>query len=113
MRQPELSMSSPPVRAWWREPMMWLVVGGPAVVVVAAIGTAFIAMHAPDPVLTEDYYRRGLAMSKAVEEASSAAGLAAGHASDLPAPALRPALQARNHAATPTEASAPATGRAP
>ena len=29
--------------AWWRVGMVWLVLGGPAVVVVAAIGTAVIA----------------------------------------------------------------------
>lgn len=38
-------------RAWWREPMMWLVVGGPAIVVVAAIVTAVIAIRGADPVL--------------------------------------------------------------
>ncbi len=43
-----------PAQPWWREPMMWLVVGGPAVVVVAALVTAAIALHAPDPVLKVD-----------------------------------------------------------
>lgn len=38
-------------RPWWREPVMWLVVGGPAVVVVAAIVTAMIAIDGADPVL--------------------------------------------------------------
>jgi len=36
---------------WWRHPMMWLVVGGPAVVVVAALITAGIAIRYADPVL--------------------------------------------------------------
>ena len=38
-------------RPWWREPMVWLVIGGPAVVVVAAIATAVIAVRNADPVL--------------------------------------------------------------
>lgn len=38
-------------RPWWREPMVWLVIGGPAVVVVAAICTAVIAVKYADPVL--------------------------------------------------------------
>lgn len=45
-------MNKVPVRKpWWREPMMWLVVGGPAVVVVAGITTAVIAIRNADPVL--------------------------------------------------------------
>jgi hypothetical protein len=48
----ETSMDRVPVhKPWWREPMMWLVVGGPAVVVVAGIATAVIAIRNADPVL--------------------------------------------------------------
>lgn len=43
--------SSTPRKAWWREPMMWLVVGGPASVVVAGVVTAVIAVRGADPVL--------------------------------------------------------------
>ena len=57
-------------RPWWREPMMWLVLGGPAAVVVAGIATAAIAMHGADPVIKAEA-------------------------------AKPPAVQARNHAATP------------
>jgi hypothetical protein len=59
--------------AWWREPMMWLVVGGPATVVVAALATAAIAILRPDPLIAADA-------------------------------ANPPAVQARNHAATPPKA---------
>lgn len=45
------SLPKPLPRAWWREPMMWLVVGGPLAVVVAAIVTAVIAIRGADPVL--------------------------------------------------------------
>jgi uncharacterized protein len=54
---------------WWRHGMVWLVISGPAVVVVAGFATLAIAIAYPDPVL-------------------STAGAA-------------PAVQARNHAATP------------
>ncbi len=66
------------IRPWWREPMLWLVIGGPATVVVAAIGTAAIAWHGADRVLEEP----------------PAARLATD-------PALQPAVKARNHAASP------------
>lgn len=56
-------------RPWWRYGMVWLVIGGPAVVVVAGIVTAVIAIRGADPVLDTR--------------------------------AEQPAVQARNHAATP------------
>jgi uncharacterized protein len=36
---------------WWRHGMVWLVIGGPAAVVVAGIATLAIALAHPDPVL--------------------------------------------------------------
>lgn len=36
---------------WWRVGMVWLVVGGPALVVVAGIATAVIAYRGADVVL--------------------------------------------------------------
>lgn len=67
--------------AWWRFPMVWLVVGGPLAVVVASLVTAFIAAHGADPVLTAEE-RGGISERSATPEA------------------LTPAVQARNHAAT-------------
>jgi hypothetical protein len=55
--------------------MMWLVVGGPLAVVLAAIATAVIAIRGADPVLQVNE----------TQQSRSAV----------------PALQARNHAATP------------
>ena len=46
-----MPIAATPARRWYHEPMMWLVVGGPLVVVVAAIATAVIAMKYADPVL--------------------------------------------------------------
>lgn len=69
-------------RPWWREPMMWLVVGGPALVVVAGLATAVIALRGADPPL------------------DTRAGAAE-----------RPALQGRNHAATPPVVPVPPAGR--
>ncbi len=78
------ALNSPPVaRAWWREPYVWLVIGGPAVVVVAGIATAIIAMTNPDPVLER----------KTTPTQTVAPTDAFTHA---------PAGQARNHATTAT-----------
>ena len=43
-----------PGRPWYREPMMWLVLGGPALVVVASLSTYAIAVHKSDPVIERD-----------------------------------------------------------
>ena len=63
-----------PTLPWWRVPMVWLVISGPALVVVASFATLALAILNPDPVLK-----------------SSAPGNQA----------EQPAVQARNHAASP------------
>jgi hypothetical protein len=73
---------------WWKHGHVWLVISGPAVVVVAGLVTAFIAVRGADPVVEADYYRRGIEINKA---------LAARERATLPA------LQGRNHAATPAD----------
>lgn len=61
-------------KPWWRYPIVWMVVGGPAAVVVASLYTASIAVKHVDPVL----------------DTSGEQTHSAPHA---------PAMQARNHAA--------------
>jgi hypothetical protein len=72
---------------WWKFGYVWLVVAGPVIVVVASLTTAYIAVTRPDPLVTEDYYRKGIEINKTLGNDANAASLA-------------PALQARNHAAT-------------
>lgn len=64
---------------WWRHGMMWLVVGGPLTVVVAAVVTAVIAIKGADVLVEEPTASRG----------APADG------------AYAPAVKARNHAVTP------------
>jgi hypothetical protein len=70
-------MSNPshrPSDPWWSHGMVWLVISGPLIVVVAGIATAVIAIRGADPIVT---------------------------AAGAERPQARPAVQARNHAATP------------
>lgn len=53
---------------WWRYGMVWLVIGGPAVVVLACIATLVLAVVYPDPVL-----RTGGAAVPAVQARNHAA----------------------------------------
>ncbi len=69
---------------WWKFGYVWLVFAGPAVVVAASFITLYLALTRPDPVITEDYGRKGIETSKASGNSAS----------------LAPAVQARNHAQT-------------
>lgn len=91
--------SSLDTKPWWTHGHVWLIIAGPAAVVVAGFVTLVIAIRVPDPVIAEDYYRRGLEINKTLAEQK----------------ALAPAMQARNHAATPVlpEASATSTPAKP
>jgi uncharacterized protein len=60
-------------RPWWRYPIVWLVISGPLVVVVASLITAGVAIRNVDPVLDTS--------PKNIEALKDA-----------------PAMQARNHA---------------
>lgn len=75
---------------WWKFGHVWLVVAGPAIVVVASFVTLYLAITIPDPV--DPVYNiqqqvHGQANQFAPPDMGSAANLA-------------PATQARNHAAT-------------
>lgn len=74
-----------PSAPWWKHGYVWLVIAGPAVVVVAALATAWIAVSNPDPVLAPEHYRRTAPFNEGAGNNR----------------ALMPALQGRNHAATP------------
>lgn len=70
---------------WWSHGYVWLVIAGPAAVIVAGLVTVWLAVRTPDPVVDADYYRRGIEINKTLARQKS----------------LLPALQGRNHAATP------------
>lgn len=63
-------------RPWWRYPIVWVVIGGPLIVVIASLITTGIAFKNVDPVL-----------DTSVNQVS--------------APSEAPAVKARNHAADP------------
>jgi hypothetical protein len=71
---PQSDRSRGPVSPWWRYGIVWMAIGGPVVVVIASVATLVIALTHPDPVLP---------VRAAVPDAE------------------QPAVQARNHAATP------------
>ena len=79
---PSVQTSGP----WWTYSLVWMVIAGPAVVIVASFVTLWLAIRTPDPVVAADYYRRGIEINKTLAARDKS---------------LVPAQQGRNHAATP------------
>lgn len=82
-------VSSPLVQApkpWYKEPYVWMIVGGPLAVVIASMFTVYLAVTHPDKVLERP---------KAAVEGGTDASLAVDRS-------VLPATEARNHAASPT-----------
>jgi len=60
---------------WYREPWPWIVMSGPAIVVVAGIATAIIAVRTNDGLVADDYYRQGLDINRVLEREERARAL--------------------------------------
>lgn len=70
MRQ--VCVVKPPWRPWYREPWPWIVIAGPAAVVVAGAVTIWLAVTNADGLVTENYYKRGLAINKVIAREAAA-----------------------------------------
>lgn len=62
---------------WYRQRWPWLLIAGPAIVVVAALFTAWLAVRSDDGVVADDYYKRGLLINRDIARSARAAGIAA------------------------------------
>lgn len=54
-------------RPWYREPWPWIVMAGPAIVVVAGAVTTVLAVRSADGLVADDYYKQGLAINRQIE----------------------------------------------
>jgi hypothetical protein len=70
-----------PCAPWWRHGLVWMVIAGPAAVLLAGIATVWLAISSPDPVLPQRVGTQSMGVQ--------------------PDKSLLPAVQGRNHAATP------------
>ena len=75
----------PVIRPWYKEFYVWMVIAGPVSAVLACAVTAVFILQGPDAVVSENYYKEGLALAKEVEAAQ---------------PPMQPAKTGRNHSAT-------------
>ncbi len=72
-------------RPWFKEFYVWMVIAGPVSAMLACAVTAVYILQGPDAVVSENYYKEGLALAKEVGQAQ---------------PAMQPAKTGRNHSAT-------------
>jgi len=62
-------------RPWYREPWPWILMAGPAVVIVAGFATLGLAISSDDGLVADDYYRRGLAINQTLLRGQAARDL--------------------------------------
>jgi uncharacterized protein len=68
-------MSAARPQPWYREPWPWILMAGPAIVVVAGIVTAWLAIHTEDGLVVDDYYKQGLAINQTLGRSDAAGRL--------------------------------------
>ena len=68
------------VRAWYREPLVWLIITFPLTAVIAGFFTLYLAIISKDGLVVDDYYQKGkeINMSLARDRAAAQQGLRAG-----------------------------------
>jgi hypothetical protein len=62
-------------KPWYRQLWPWLIISGPAAVLVAGAATIWIAFASADGLVVEDYYKQGLAINKVLAREDAAARL--------------------------------------
>lgn len=72
---------------WWKHGFVWLIIAGPAVVVVAGFVTLYLAISRPNEIVNEATFQRGNQTDQSIEARRRDSSFA-------------PALQGRNHAVT-------------
>ncbi len=88
-------------KPWYKEPWPWILMAGPAIVIVAGFITAWLAIISNDGLVTDDYYKQGLAVNQRLQRDHQAAELG------LRADVMRSGNQIRLLLATEVSANLP------
>lgn len=65
-------MNTNAAQPWYRHRWPWLLMAGPAVVVVAGVITLWLAVRSNDGLVADDYYKQGLAINRTLARAERA-----------------------------------------
>jgi hypothetical protein len=80
---PPTSQTPPAVEPWYRQRWPWLIMSGPAVVVIASLFTGWLALSTDDAIVADDYYKRGLSINDRLAHVDRAAALGMSATVDL------------------------------
>jgi len=61
------------VRAWYREPLVWLIITFPLTAVIAGFFTLYLAIISKDGLVVDDYYQKGKEINKSLARDQAAA----------------------------------------
>jgi len=73
-----MNTDSVPARPWYRERWPWILMAGPAIVVVAGLVTAWLAIRSDDGLVIDDYYKQGLSINQTLGRSNAAGRLGIG-----------------------------------
>lgn len=88
-------MNAAPKQPWYRHPWPWLLMAGPGLVIVAGVVTSVVAFRGADGVVSDDYYKLGLAINRTLARESRAAELGINARLRFEADAVAVAITAR------------------
>jgi hypothetical protein len=88
-------------KPWYREPWPWLLMLGPAIVVVAGIATLWLAVKSNDGLVADDYYKQGLAINQTLARNDVSRTMALAAKARLDSGRLAVILSAREGVAVP------------
>jgi hypothetical protein len=60
---------------WYRHPWPWILMAGPAAVIVAGSVTVWLAIQSADGLVADDYYRQGVTINRTLARAERARAL--------------------------------------
>ncbi len=60
---------------WYKQRWPWILISGPATVIVAGIATLWLAVLSNDGLVTDDYYKQGLAVNQSLKRDQQAGAL--------------------------------------
>ncbi|MDD2917961.1 FixH family protein [Rhodoferax sp.] len=83
MKKPLEHLNDP----WWKHGFVWMIIAGPAIVVVAGFVTFYLAVSRPNEIVDETTYQQGRQSDMSTEARRKESGDA-------------PAMLGRNHATT-------------
>ncbi len=64
-----------PAQPWYKERWPWILMAGPAIVIVAGIITLWLAVVSNDGLVSDDYYKEGLAVNQQIKRDQGAVKL--------------------------------------